>query len=132
MDRHHPAGPLCVLIVDGDRVAADTWSVLLTSWGHRPLTAYDAGAAWATALAHRPDVVLLGIGSAGEDGWELGRRLLAEPALDGIQVIALADDYSEDDRKKSAAAGILWHLVKPVDPDLVRGLLVPCRFQREA
>jgi two-component system CheB/CheR fusion protein len=129
MDHHVPARPLSVLVVD-DQPAADTWSGLLTSWGHRPLVAYQVSEAWEAALAEKPDVVLLGIGSPGANAWDLARHLLAEPALHGIQVIALSRDHSEGDRVAAAAAGIRWHFVKPVAPDLLRGVLVVCGHGR--
>jgi CheY-like chemotaxis protein len=95
--------PLCVLVV-GERAAADVWSAPLARWGHRPLVAYDAAAAWAEALAQRPDVVLLDPGSTGVDGLGLSRRLLSDPVLHGVQIIALADHHPEDDLATAAAA----------------------------
>jgi CheY-like chemotaxis protein len=129
MDHHVPPRPLSVLVVD-NQPAADGWSLLLTHWGHRPLVASHPTEAWATALAHGPDVVLLGIGSAGVDGWELARRVLAEPTLHPVEVIALSDDHSQADRERSAAAGIRWQFVKPVAPDLLREVLVACGLLR--
>jgi hypothetical protein len=40
-----------------------------------------------------------------------------------MQLIAVTGRHTEADRKKSAAAGIRWHLVKPADPDFLRRLL---------
>jgi CheY-like chemotaxis protein len=126
MDLQQPALPLCVLVVDDGPDTAETWCFLLAQWGHRPLAAYDAAAAWAVAKSEKPDVVLLDIGLPGVDGWELARRLRAEPTLAGIQFIAVTGRHTKADHEKSAAAGFLGHLVKPVDPDYLRGLLVRC------
>jgi CheY-like chemotaxis protein len=129
MDAHQHTEPLCVLVVDDDWQAAEVWCLLLAQWGHRTLAAYDATAAWAVALAEKPDVVLLDIRLPGVDGWDLARRLRAEPVLEGIKLIALTGD-PDANSEKSAQAGIDWHLVKPVDPQLLRRLVVVIGLQR--
>jgi CheY-like chemotaxis protein len=112
--------PLRILAVDDSRETADLWCHLLGFWGHHSLAAYDAATALETALRERPDVVLLDLDL---DGWELARRLRAEPALGGVVLIALSGHESDADRQKSADAGIDEHLVKPVDPEVLRRLL---------
>jgi CheY-like chemotaxis protein len=129
MDPQQPTQSLCVLVVDDDWQAAEVWCLLLAQWGHRTLAAYDATAAWAVALAEKPDVVLLDIHLPGVDGWDLARRLRAEPVLEGINLIALTGD-PDADREKSVPAEINWHLVKPVDPQLLQRLVVECGLQR--
>jgi CheY-like chemotaxis protein len=130
MDSRQPAETLCVLVVDDDRDAASTWCRLLAQWGHRFLVAYDGVEAWAMALGEKPDVVVLDVGLPGGGGWELARRLRAEPALKGIKLIAFTGCCTEGDREMSLEVGIDWHLVKPVDPQLLRRLLVVCGLQR--
>jgi CheY-like chemotaxis protein len=121
---------LCILVVDDDRDAADSLGLMLEGWGHRPLIAHDPANAWELAVSYQPAVALLDIGLPGVDGWELARRLRAEPVLRDIQVIAVTGYQAAADYEKAAAAGVLWHLVKPVDPDLLRRLLVTCWLRR--
>jgi CheY-like chemotaxis protein len=83
----------------------------------------DAAAAWETALAQRPDVVLLDIGLPGVDGWELARRLCGEPGLGGTVVVAVTGYGADADRQASDAAGVDDHLVKPLEPERLRRLL---------
>jgi CheY-like chemotaxis protein len=117
--------PLRILAVDDSRETADLWCHLLGFWGHHPFAAYDAATALETALREHPDVVFLDLSLTGSDmdGWELARRLRAEPALGGVVLIALSGHESDADRQKSVDAGIDEHLVKPIDPDVLRGLL---------
>jgi CheY-like chemotaxis protein len=122
MNPSHPAGPLCVLAVDDNRDAADSLGLMLALWGHRPLVAYDPAAALSLALHERPDVVLLDLGLRGMDGWQLARRLRAEPGLGGISIIAVTGYGRPADGEKSREAGI-DHLLKPVEPDLLQRLL---------
>src|SRR5262249_29714957 len=119
--------PLCILVVDDTPDTAEAWCSVLAGWGHRPLAAYDAAAAWAVARAEKPDVALLDIGLPRLDGWELARRLPAEPAPDGLRPTAGTGRHTDADREKSARAGIDRPLVKPVDPELLRRLLVDGR-----
>jgi two-component system, chemotaxis family, CheB/CheR fusion protein len=118
-----PARPLRVLAVDDHRDTTDSASQMLTLWGHRPLVAHDAAAAWEMILAEQPDVVLLDIGLPGLNGWELAHRLRAEPLLSGLVLIAVTGYGQAPDLEKSRAAGIDHHLLKPVDPDLLREML---------
>jgi CheY-like chemotaxis protein len=122
MHPHPPVGPLRVLVVDDYRDAADSLHVLLALWGHRPRTAYDAATALALADRERPEVVLLEPRLSGTDGWELAARLRARPGLGGVPLIAVTGSMREADRQKSAA-GIAHHLVKPVEPELLRQIL---------
>ena len=62
------APPLCVLVVDDFRDAADTLAQLLSLLGHDAHTAYDAKTALQKAADLRPQVVLLDLNLAGTDG----------------------------------------------------------------
>jgi CheY-like chemotaxis protein len=71
----------------------------------------------------RPDVVLLDIGMPGMDGYEVARRIRANPANRHISLIALTGWGQEEDRRRSVAAGFNHHLVKPADIEQLRQLL---------
>jgi DNA-binding response OmpR family regulator len=119
-----------VLVVDDNRDAADTLGLMLSAWGHRPLVTYDPAEAWELAVTYRPDVGLLDIGLPGTSGWDLARRLRAEPSLAGMRLLAVTGYGTDRDRERSDEAGMDWHLVKPTDPDLLRRLLVVCGLRR--
>ena len=70
-----------------------------------------------------PEVVLLDIGLPGMDGYEVARRLRDDPGLDGASCVALTGYGQEEDRRRSREAGIDHHLVKPVEPFVLRTLL---------
>ena len=57
------------------------------------------------------------------DGFELARRLRADPTHDGLRLIALTGYGQETDRKRSAEAGFDHHLVKPIDVKSVVAIL---------
>jgi CheY-like chemotaxis protein len=130
MTTPQPGGPLCVLAVDDNRDAADSLGLMLSLWGHRPLVAYEGTTALNLALHERPDVALLDLGMPVMDGWQLARRLRAEPCLAGVLLIAVTGHGRDADRHKSRQAGIDRYLLKPVEPELLRGLLAACEAGR--
>jgi PAS domain S-box-containing protein len=113
-----------VMVVDDNRDAADSLAVLLTLSGHEVRAAYDGPAALALAGEFRPSLVFLDIGMPGMDGYDVARHLRGEPALDGIALVALTGWGQDGDRRRASAAGFDRHLVKPIEPDAVRQLLI--------
>ena len=107
---------LRVLLVEDDQNTRDATAAWLSHLGHEVHMAADGRAALEVAEAIRPHVVLLDIGLAGMDGWEVARQLRKDPSATGPYIIAVTGYGQEDDRRRSAEAGIDLHLVKPVDP----------------
>jgi PAS domain S-box-containing protein len=110
-------GPLRILVVDDNRDAAQSLSVLLTSEGHEVLLAYDGYTALEIAQAERPQVALLDIGLPGMDGYAVARALRQDPALKMMHLIALSGYGREVDRETARTAGFNSYLTKPVDFD---------------
>ena len=75
------------------------------------------------AADYLPDVVLLDIGLPGLNGYEVARRLRADPALRGVQLVALTGYGRDADHQLSKDAGFDQHLVKPVEPANVLAVL---------
>jgi two-component system CheB/CheR fusion protein len=70
-----------------------------------------------------PDVMLVDIGLPGMDGYELARRVRQDPALRHVILVALTGYGREEDRLRALRAGFNHHLVKPVNPDALQGLV---------
>jgi two-component system CheB/CheR fusion protein len=67
--------------------------------------------------------MLVDIGLPGMDGYEVARRVRREPQLKQVVLVALTG-YGQDEVKQQAmAAGFDYHLVKPVNPDALHGLV---------
>ncbi len=115
--------PARVLVVDDSRDAADSLRVLLELLGAQVQVAYDGPAALDACRGYRPEVVLLDIGMAGMDGYEVARRIRQGAGSKDMTLIALTGWGQEKDRRSSKAAGFDHHLVKPVDIDALQGLL---------
>jgi CheY-like chemotaxis protein len=85
--------------------------------------AHDGAEAITRALEFKPDLILLDIGMPRMDGYEVCRRIRQEPTVEGAVVVALTGWGDEEDRRLSRAAGFDNHLVKPVDPTALQGLI---------
>jgi CheY-like chemotaxis protein len=59
----------------------------------------------------------------GMDGYEVARRLRAQPGQEDTLLVALTGWGQEEDRRRSTAAGFDQHLVKPVEPDALGAML---------
>jgi len=67
--------------------------------------------------------MLVDIGLPGMDGYEVARRIRKHPGLEHVVLVALTGYGREEDRQRALQAGFDHHLVKPVDPDALEGLV---------
>ena len=63
------------------------------------------------------------IGLPGMSGHEIAARMRGELGMTDTYIIALSGYGSEEDRRKSFHAGFDSHLVKPLDPTTLPGIL---------
>lgn len=115
--------PLRVLVVDDNVDGAESLSMMLELLGHEVHRVHDGASAIAEATDWVPDVALLDIGLPDLTGYEVARRLRAEPRLARLTLVAVTGWGSEDDQRRSAEAGIEHHLTKPVDAQALERLL---------
>jgi CheY-like chemotaxis protein len=106
---------LRVLVVDDDPAARDLLNSVLAYCGALVTLAPSARAALAATRTIVPDVIVVAVAMAGEDGFWLVRELRALPGSLAIPVIAVADDR-ERGPDRTLAAGFDAHLRRPVDP----------------
>ena len=67
----------------------------------------------------KPDLILLDINLPGLDGYEVVKRLRADPQLAGIPCIALSANAMTNDIGRARAAGFTDYITKPFDIDLL-------------
>jgi PAS domain S-box-containing protein len=109
-------GGLRILVVDDNRDAAASLSMLLRIMGHETITAHDGIEAVAVADDFRPDVALLDIGLPKRNGFDVARDIRSRAWGGRVVLIAATGWGQESDRLKSKEAGFDHYLVKPVDP----------------
>lgn len=117
-----PTGPIDVLVVDDNQDAASSMSLLLQLLSHEVRTCNDGASALAAVAERRPQLVLLDLGMPGMDGFEVARRLRAEPGAP-LVIAALTGWGQQADRDRTTEAGFDRHLVKPVSVDELGRLL---------
>ena len=71
-------------------------------------------------------------GLPGLDGYEIASSFRKEPTSNQVMLVALTGYGTPEARERSRAAGFDHHLIKPIDPDVLRDLMVekpPPRLQ---
>ena len=118
-----------VLVVEDNQDSAATMKTLLGLLGHHVRTVHDGRAALEAAEEFRPEVVLLDIGIPLLNGHEVARRIRKESWGEQMLLIATTGWSAPRDMELSRSAGFDHHLVKPVDPERLRGLIQGGNFR---
>ncbi len=112
-----------VLLVEDDDDVAESMSALLAMDGHTVSTANNGTVAIETLHTFEPDVVLLDLGLPGIDGYQVARLMRSKTLREDLVIVALSGYGEEEHRRRSKEAGCDGHLVKPVQPDVLRNLV---------
>lgn len=112
--RDSTGGAARLLLVDDNVDAGETLAELLREVGYEVRTAPDGPAALALLDLYVPELAILDIGLPGMDGYELARRLRADPRCAATKLVALTGYGREGDRARALATDFREHLVKPV------------------
>jgi PAS domain S-box-containing protein len=115
--------PRRVLVVDDNVDAVQSTAILLRMLGHKVETAHDGHSALETVQTFQPEVILLDIGLPGISGYDVARALRAKPENRPLILVAVTGYGQDEDCRRSAEAGFDRHLVKPVNPVTLAGLL---------
>jgi CheY-like chemotaxis protein/nitrogen-specific signal transduction histidine kinase len=118
------ATPGCrILIVDDLRDNADSLGILLQSLGHDVRTCYHGETGIQIAEQFRPDVAFVDLGMPQIDGYEVCRRIRAQPWGAKMFLVAQTGWGQEFDRRRTQAAGFDQHMVKPLELNILDALL---------
>ena len=112
-----------VVVVDDDRDTVDSNVVLLQHFGHEAYAAYDGVQAIEAAKRVKPDVVFIDLGMPGMSGFAVARAIRATADGKEIKLVAYTGYGTESDRVNTLAQGFDMHLVKPMDPCEMQGVL---------
>ncbi len=105
-----------VLIIDDEPDLVATLSMRFAALGAFAVeTALDGEAGLGKVKDFRPDVVLLDQVMPAVDGWEVCRRLRADPATLHLPVVMMTAHPAAETEAMAAAAGIHRVLFKPFD-----------------
>jgi CheY-like chemotaxis protein len=104
-----------ILIVEDNEMNRDMLSRRLERKGYSISMAVDGGAGVESAIAQKPDLILMDMSLPVIDGWEATRRVKANPETKHIPVIALTAHAMAGDRDKTIEAGCDDYDTKPID-----------------
>jgi CheY-like chemotaxis protein len=103
-----------ILLVEDNDMNRDMLSRRLKRLGFNVSEATDGLSALQMA-GMKPDLILLDMSIPEIDGWEVARRLKADPGTSPIPVIALTAHVMAGDRARALDAGCDEYETKPVD-----------------
>jgi len=111
-----------ILIVEDHADAREALRALLELEGHRVDAVGTGPGALEVVRARQIDIALVDIGLPDVDGYEVARRM-RELGGRCPYLIALTGYGQPDDVKRARDAGFDAHLLKPIDPDSLAGVL---------
>jgi two-component system OmpR family response regulator len=114
---------LRILIAEDNADCAVSMATLLRIYGYDVEVAANGPTALEKARSYQPDVVLLDLALPGMNGYDVARQVSGHRPGKTPLLIAVTGFGQENDRRRSAEAGIDLHLLKPVDPDQLRAIL---------
>jgi signal transduction histidine kinase len=116
-----------IMVVDDDRDVADSFVMLLESFGADVRGVYDGRSALEVFAAFKPELVFLDLGMPQMDGCEIARRIRQLPESQSVRLVAMTGWGQEADRHRTQEAGFDTHLVKPVEFSQVQALVTQQR-----
>lgn len=108
-----------VLLVEDNTHNRKIFSSMLAHAGFTVIEAEDGLEGLAQAQKGGPDLILMDLSIPGLDGWELTRRLKADPQTKAIPIVALTAHAMRGDEERARAAGCDGYLAKPISPKRV-------------
>ena len=106
--------PLRILVVDDNRDAADSLSLLLAKRGHRTKTVYEGAAALDAAADFQPDTIFCDLGMPVISGFEVAARLRSDARYPPAVLVAVTGWGTDQDKRRALAGGFDLHITKPI------------------
>ena len=102
----------CVLLVEDDSFLRDLISQKMKKDGFTVIEAVDGEESMKKALTGNPHIILLDLILPGADGFEVLRKLRAEPVTSKVPIIVLSNLGQKEDIEKGIRLGATDYLVK--------------------
>jgi len=105
-----------IMAVDDERHIVRLIQVNLERAGFQVVTAFDGGDALKKVQAEKPALIVLDVMMPKMDGFEVLKRLQADPETRGIPIIMLTAKAQDADVFRGWASGVSAYLTKPFNP----------------
>lgn len=106
-----------ILVIEDNSANLDLLIFLLTAFGHEPFSAVDGLEGLEAAKRLRPDLVVCDLQLPKVSGYDVARRLKAEPDFRAVPLIAVTAYAMPGDREKALSAGFDGYIAKPIAPE---------------
>lgn len=105
-----------ILLVDDVEDNLDAYTQFFLHNGWRTASSPSGEDALVKAVSLQPDLIVLDLGMPVMDGWEVARRLRADPVTRAIPIVALTGHALPEARRRAKEAGVDEYLTKPCLP----------------
>ena len=102
-----------ILVVDDEPELLEQVAALLTEVGYEVITAVNGEVGLGHAHGQKPNLILLDVMMPGMDGYQVLKKLRADPHTQKIPVIMLTAKGETQDLIRSASLKANDHLIKP-------------------
>jgi PAS domain S-box-containing protein len=120
-----------ILVIDDNAASAKTLGWMLEMMGHEVQLAHGGREGIEIAKIFMPHIILLDIGLPEINGYEVCELLRREPKLKDTVIVAQTGWGKKEDILRAKAAGFNYHLVKPVNIEMLQKILVEVTFPYE-
>ena len=121
--RARPGRRCRVVVIEDNPDIRETLRTLVTMWGHEVAMAGDGRSGLELVLHDRPDVALIDVGLPAMSGYEVARTIRRTLPDGQMRLVAVTGYGQPSDRERALEAGFDAHLLKPIAPDILEGLL---------
>ncbi len=106
-----------ILIIEDSASISRMIQALIAARGHDVECSTSGARGLEMALAQVPDTVLLDLNLGGSmDGYEVCRRLRAEPATQTVPILIISALDDDDSKRRALEAGATAYYTKPFSP----------------
>ncbi|MGH2521379.1 MAG: response regulator [Anaerolineales bacterium] len=114
---------LYVLVIDDNRLIANSLIQMLTLLGHEAKAAYGSMAALQSLGQRTPDVILMDIHMQGLNGIDLCRYIRRDLGLANVAIVGISSDNQPSLVASLREAGADGFLPKPIELDALESLM---------
>jgi CheY-like chemotaxis protein len=109
--------PVRILLIEDNPANLELMNYLLRAFGYHPKTAIDGGAGLEAAMSQPFELILCDVQLPVLDGFEIARRLKADPTKRSVPLVAVTALAMVGDKDKVLSAGFDGYIAKPIDPE---------------
>lgn len=113
-----------ILLADDEEDIKIVLKMFLESKGYEVVTAFDGLDAIDVTRQEKPDVILLDVMMPIIDGFEVCKKLKADPETAGVPIIFLSASSHAESVQRGLDAGAVEYMVKPFEPEQLEQTLV--------